>query len=239
MEQTNTTIPVNQTTAIPAATRKGKRWSAEEDARLLEEVTRADSFNDIATAHQRTVSAITLRIVMHATKAIQDGMSLEEAATHFHLPAERITQGLPVRPKSPPVTATTQSPVPVPANPVSPKKAKGKKWTIIENTELLSELIDGVSIPDIATAHQRTVPSIKRRCLSLARTALSNGMSLEEVSRTYRIPVDKINKRPPKQPVAQRNTTLPPPVTGDAANLAVLIEIRDLLRTLVTHMTKQ
>lgn len=236
MEQTQNTTPVNQAQMIPVITRKGKRWTPEEDAQLLEQVNNGISLDDIATTHQRSVAAITMRILMHATKAIQNGMSVEDAAIHYKLPADRIAQGLIKSPKSPKVN-DTELPILIP-NVNAPAKHinKGKRWTPEEDAQLLQRLISGSSVDDIALAHERKIPAVKRRIFSLSIAAHTNGMPLEDVSRIYRVPSDKITTRIAKQtikrPVQQQV------VPNNTAQLDVIIEIRDLLRLLVSHMTK-
>lgn len=240
MEHTQLTTPVNQPQPVVIIARKGKRWSPEEDAYLLEQVANNTSFDDIATTHQRTSVAISMRVLMHACKAVQEGMSVEDATARFRLPAERIVQGLNKQVKQPkPPKVETGLPTLVP-NVTTPAN-KGKKWLPEEDAELVQRLNLGTSIEDIALAHQRKIPAIKRRIFTLALAAHHNGMSLDETSRLYRIPADKITKRiagrPNKQPTVQRNTQLPVIANNDA-QLEMLTEIRDLLRVLVAHMTK-
>lgn len=216
----NTTIPVP--TPVTEVTRKGKRWTPEEDERLLTHLYSNMTFDDIAVNHQRTLGGITMRVLMHAVTAVKDGMPVEDASLHYRLPVERITQGINIHPKLPkPVVVNDQ---PTGAKP----RTKGKRWTTDEDTHLRLHLTNGVSLEDIAIAHQRTVPAIKRRALTLAVAACTNGLSPEEASRVYRVSIDKLTQRVPI-------------ITPVPANpqVDVLIEIRDLLRVLVAHVTKE
>lgn len=242
-ESTQPTNTVNQPQVTPFVSRKGKRWSVEEDTSLLERLNTM-SFEDIALIHQRTVGAITMRVLMHAVKAVQDGMSLEDASVHYLLPVERITQGIPNPAKSHKQPTPTEAPTLVP-NVTTPVKHanKGKRWTQDEDIKLLNMLNTEIEIEEIATAHQRNIPSIKRRIFTLAH---NNGMPLEEAC-VYRVPAENITKRMTNQPVVHRTTTpivtvptIPtiPTIPTDTTNTQVLIEIRDLLRVLVTHLTK-
>ena len=222
LNDTNNTTTTTMTTTTQPVTRKGKRWTPEEDLSLLTQLNNNTSFDDIATNQQRTVGGITMRVLMHAVAAVKNGVSLEDAAQQFRLSVEQITQGINKQVKLPkPTTQTT-------GEAIVPKRAKGKKWTDDEDNHLRMHLANGVALDVIAATHQRIVPAIKARSLKLAVSACTIGMSHEEASALYRIPIDKLTKRVPI-------------VTNIPANpqVDVLIEIRDLLRVLVAHLTKE
>jgi len=79
ISQTNTKISgtIGQIGAIgPSA--KGKRWSKEEDARLLDQVSREIPTSDIADQHNRTQGGITSRLREIACRMSSENVSLEE-----------------------------------------------------------------------------------------------------------------------------------------------------------------
>ena len=64
--------------------RVGHPWSAEEDAKLLEQISNKQDISLIAESHQRTVRGIKLRLVHHAIQLIDKGVfQIETAASYF------------------------------------------------------------------------------------------------------------------------------------------------------------
>ena len=56
---------------------QGNRWSAEEEAKLLEELAADKSIDDIADEHKRTEGGIRSRITQIACNRIEAGESME------------------------------------------------------------------------------------------------------------------------------------------------------------------
>lgn len=66
----------------------------------------------------------------------------------------------------------------------------GKKWTEIEETELLQQIKDGTDFEEIASLHKRTLGGIKARINKLAHIYLKEGMNIDKVAEVLRL--DKI-----------------------------------------------
>jgi hypothetical protein len=228
MDQSTEQSSEQSTEQTIQVTRKGKRWLPEEDKQLFEELLENIPLEKIADMHQRTVSAITLRLLMHANKDFQDGMTLEDASSHYKLPVDMIAQGLPKQEKKTNVTR------------------KGVKWSQDEDAELLEHLNQKDSLETMAINLQRKIPAIKRRLLTLAVDAYIGGMLLEDAGNLYRVSCDKIIKQCandsrvrkfPNQPTITPSNSLI--ASENNTNLEVLVEIRNLLQILVTHITKE
>jgi hypothetical protein len=64
--------------------RIGQPWSNEEDRQLLEEIGSKLDISTIASAHQRTVKGIKLRLIHNAVQAVEKGLfDAEKACQHF------------------------------------------------------------------------------------------------------------------------------------------------------------
>lgn len=114
----------------------------------------------------------------------------------------------------------------------------GLKWSDEEDKLLMNQAFSKLSLKEIAKDHQRTISSIKSRILLHAMEYLDK-KSLEEVSEMINLPVEEIvmfqEKRSKRQltKLPSQNTNL----TSDDKYMPILVEIRDLLKQLVNHMT--
>ena len=72
--------------------RLGMKWDEEEDVNLMIEVTQNMGIDEIANIHKRTISAIKIRIMQHASKLIESGKSTKDVSEMFHMPSYEITE---------------------------------------------------------------------------------------------------------------------------------------------------
>lgn len=64
----------------------GKKWTGEEDEKLLESIKNNKTFVEIANEHERTTRAIECRACLHALKYMEgEQKSMEESCTKFNL----------------------------------------------------------------------------------------------------------------------------------------------------------
>lgn len=82
---------IQATTTQPQRAGRGKRWSAEEEERLINELDSGLEFDAIAVLHGRSLTAIKMRFLLHASKAVEE-MSLEGAAARFRVSPENLTK---------------------------------------------------------------------------------------------------------------------------------------------------
>ncbi len=63
----------------------------------------------------------------------------------------------------------------------------GKKWTDLEETQLLQQIKDGIEFDEIASLHQRTLGGIKARINKLAHIYKNEGMEMEKIGEVLRL----------------------------------------------------
>ena len=84
------------------------------------------------------------------------------------------------------------------------KENIGKKWTELEETQLLEELRNGTELDDIANLHQRTLGGIRARINKLAHIYLKEGMDVDKIAdvlRLDKLELDYLNKKVDKTKV--------------------------------------
>ena len=115
---------------------------------------------------------------------------------------------------------------------------RGKAWSTEDETLLLKRLQSNVAIADIARELKRTGGSIQSRAMQIAtRLVMREELSFSEASRITTIPVRDIEfsvQRRNEIAAAKEARRNPPPPQVRDEHLTMLIEIRDLLRTLVS-----
>lgn len=73
---TGTMLPI----VAAEITRKGKRWTDKEDEELYEKFRQGSSWDDLATAHQRTAGALKIRMGSLLKKELDTGVTLAQLA---------------------------------------------------------------------------------------------------------------------------------------------------------------
>lgn len=63
----------------------------------------------------------------------------------------------------------------------------GKKWTDLEETQLLQQIKDGIEFDEIASLHQRTLGGIKARINKLAHIYKNEGMEMDKIGEVLRL----------------------------------------------------
>lgn len=63
----------------------------------------------------------------------------------------------------------------------------GKKWTDLEETQLLQQIKEGIEFDEIASLHQRTLGGIKARINKLAHIYKNEGMEMEKIGEVLRL----------------------------------------------------
>lgn len=71
----------------------------------------------------------------------------------------------------------------------------GKRWTQIEEQELMTGLKEGKSYEEISTSLSRSVGGIKIRAIDVALNTLSETMTTQEISDLIKIPYEDVIKR--------------------------------------------
>lgn len=84
-------------TTTQTFSRKGQKWTSQEDDELLDELASGNTINELSVIHQRTENAISLRLVKHAEAFIQAGATNEEACEKYNITQELLDVGLPKR----------------------------------------------------------------------------------------------------------------------------------------------
>lgn len=118
---------------------------------------------------------------------------------------------------------------------------QGGIWTPQEETALLEELATTQTIEFIAKMHHRTPGAIRARQNHLARRLiLDEGHTLEEAALRVRQPVHSIQQtmdasKKSLDNARQRRDT---GVKKDESLLSVMMDVRELLRTMVANQTK-
>ena len=73
--------------------RAGFKWTNDEDAQLMKEAQDGLEFDDIATKHQRTISAVKLRVMSNGLKMMtESNLTLSEVSTLIHISEEELLQ---------------------------------------------------------------------------------------------------------------------------------------------------
>ena len=75
-----------------------------------------------------------------------------------------------------------------------PPSAKGQRWTVEGEGQLLDELNKHISISNIAKNHNRTYGGIKSRILEIACKMASNDLPMEEIIQTTKLDETQINE---------------------------------------------
>lgn len=70
--------------------RKGIRWTAEEDEDLMKSCVNQIDIEDISKQHQRTVGAVKMRIMRNVVNKIKTGESMESVAELYHVSQQEI-----------------------------------------------------------------------------------------------------------------------------------------------------
>lgn len=84
----------------------------------------------------------------------------------------------------------------------------GKKWSDLEETELLQRLKNGIEFEEIAQLHQRTLGGIKARINKLAHIYLKEGMEMEKVVEILRMDKGDVEYLVKKQNKDNQNNSL-------------------------------
>lgn len=64
----------------------GKKWTGDEDEKLLDSIKNSKTFVEIANEHERTTRAIEYRVCLHALKYMEEEQkSMEETCAKFNL----------------------------------------------------------------------------------------------------------------------------------------------------------
>ena len=108
----------------------------------------------------------------------------------------------------------------------SRKSRIGVVWEKEEDEQLLKQIADSMPLEVIAKDHKRTEKGIKSRLVSLALGMIRAGETIETVSKKTGLTVDEI-KLGHKSPVESQNQ---PPAPAEDRYMAILIEIRDILK---------
>lgn len=113
------------------------------------------------------------------------------------------------------------------ANPATSNAGYG--WSQDEIRKLEGELKDGTTLSDIAVSHKRTVGGVAIQCRKLAMKAVSTKrLTLENASRYYQTPAEKIQEGLEKRTTIQRNdsrTTTENSMVGDALVARLILRI--------------
>ena len=72
----------------------GKRWSDEEDAQLLQELSEKIDFETISATHNRSISAIKARIYIKAENDYRNGVEEELIFTRYNMNEELLNDAL-------------------------------------------------------------------------------------------------------------------------------------------------
>ncbi len=72
----------------------GKRWSDEEDAQLMEEISNHLPFEELSNIHQRSIVALKSRIVLKAVNDHKNGVALEEIYSKYNLDETTFHEGV-------------------------------------------------------------------------------------------------------------------------------------------------
>lgn len=72
----------------------GKRWSDEEDAQLLQELSEKVDFETISSTHNRSISAIKARIYMKAENDYRNGVEETLIFTRYNMNEEMLNDAL-------------------------------------------------------------------------------------------------------------------------------------------------
>lgn len=68
----------------------GKRWTVEDDAKIMSMSKNGKSISDIAKALERTPAAVRARIASNITSMVSNGASVENLCAVHHMPVEEI-----------------------------------------------------------------------------------------------------------------------------------------------------
>lgn len=133
----------------------GKRWSDEEDAQLLQELSEKNDFETISATHNRSISAIKARIYIKAENDYRNGVEETFIFTRYNMNEEMLNDALAYvkkmedkknskevkseKSKEKEIVEDIQEEIKV----TKTKKNvnKSKKVEEIDNTELLKELL--------------------------------------------------------------------------------------------------
>ena len=72
--------------------RAGKKWLAEEDEKLLQEISDKKSFEEISLEHKRTITGIKFRVISHIIypKYKNDNIGVEELSVEYNIEKELV-----------------------------------------------------------------------------------------------------------------------------------------------------
>lgn len=71
----------------------GKKWTIEEDEKLLNSIKNNKTFVEIANEHERTTRAIECRVCLHAVKYMEkENKNIQEATSEFKLGEKALEQ---------------------------------------------------------------------------------------------------------------------------------------------------
>jgi ATP-dependent DNA helicase PIF1 len=84
--------------------------------------------------------------------------------------------------------------------------AKGQRWSVEEDSQLLDELKKEISIPTIAKIHNRTYGGIKSHILEIACKMMNNHIPMEEIIQSTKLDEIQINEAMEKKKYYQQKT---------------------------------
>ena len=112
----------------------------------------------------------------------------------------------------------------------------GMPWTTEEDAELMERVTSKMDMENIAKAHNRTISGIRSRIMTNAMKMMeTNNMSMEDVSKHVRVPLEELLAHKQKQKRGKPKDGIPktsshPINMQDDKYMQILIEIRDLLK---------
>ena len=192
----------------PETERVGKKWTDEENTKLMEEAMNGVSFDEIAKTHQRTRGGIRSHLMTLALKEMEadEELTFETISKRIHISVAELK----AYKERKEINASLKQQTNSEKKPMSDIHSD-KKWTDEENTLMVKRLTDGMRLDVIAKAHQRTLEDIQRRIVK-------NGLEPPILPHST-------------HPESSKTTNGSHKNTSDITDL--LIEIRDLLKQLV------
>ena len=72
----------------------GQKWTKEEDEKLISEINKGISYEDIAMSHGRSETAVKMRAIVNSFENVSPEESIEEIASSISLPKEIVEEYL-------------------------------------------------------------------------------------------------------------------------------------------------
>lgn len=216
---------------VPTSTvnNAGKRWTIDEENRVLGMLSSGKSFKEIGKDLGRTATAIESRALMKVAKMVTPQMTIDCLAEIYGLSKQSLQERMD---KDGREVLSTEN--------------KYKKWTNEEKDVLLEMYANRKSYSEIAQFLKRTPTAVEAKVLGITIQLVNgDGVSIEEAARFYGstpeelkelIQSAKTKKYQPKNIASKLNLKKTENKEVTNAELKeILVEIRDLLRVMVTQ----